>query len=159
MKISPNGLTKLGAAPHPVPVRPQYEEYPFPTINQKFSDVCVVQSELEAMMYKGCEVRYFARHFVPLANARSAFIGNEDWVPHPWHPFTTPGTTDWRSAQPSLLCADPDHETEQAHRIWRCRAHQTFLAPHRHHLVLRFLPFNNPNPAPLWTSRPTRPHK
>lgn len=59
-----------------------------PTINQKFSDVRVVQSELEAMM-QGPRREAITMIFLVIANVPLLYFLNEDW----FHTliFTTPG--------------------------------------------------------------------
>ena len=61
---------------------------PLPTINQKFSDVRVVQSELEAMM-QGPRREAITMIFLVIANVPLLYFLNEDW----FHTliFTTPG--------------------------------------------------------------------
>ena len=59
-----------------------------PTIAQKFSDVRIVQSELEAMM-QGPRREAFTMMFLVVANIPLLYFLNEDW----FHTliFTTPG--------------------------------------------------------------------
>ena len=73
-----------------------------PTITQKFSDVRIVQSELEAMM-QGPRREAITMMFLVVANVPLLYSLNEDWLPTLI--FTTPGTIALAICAPIMLFA------------------------------------------------------
>ena len=88
-----------------------------PTIAQKFSDVRVVQSELESMM-QGPRREAITMMFLVIANVPLLYFLERRLVPYPaFHHAGKNRPGDLRGHY--SVCPDADHEAEQAHRIRR----------------------------------------